>query len=99
MNLKNEEKNLNARVTCPGVTRSFTSDSPHHVIHSNAPEKEDGVFKGNKILKVICVCARACVSIPEFVEGTRYPQIFLNKELIQGTWVAQWLSVCLWLRR
>ena len=62
LNLKDEEKNLNAGVTWAGVISSFTSDSANHVIHSNEPEKEDGVYKGNKTLKVcVCVCVCLCV--------------------------------------
>lgn len=48
MNLKDEEKNLNAGVTWTGERGSFTSDSAKHVKDSNDPEKEDRVFKGNE---------------------------------------------------
>ena len=62
LNLRDEDKNLNAGVTCPGVTGSFISDSAHHGMHNNAPEKEDGVCKGNKILEVcVCVCVHVYV--------------------------------------
>lgn len=55
------EKSI-AGVTWAGVTSSFTSDPANHVVHSKTPEKEDGVFKGNKTLRVcMCVCVRMCV--------------------------------------